>query len=243
MMGWEKDFLQSAIETCTNVSGEIQDCPLFDIQSDSDSEQCFFDEPSVIADDNPAGPRDGLAINVPIQAGPGYATTYSVVGASAATSIKPSQATSAYSSAVRSASANVPTLTYSSATETKSDKYGGGILMVATDSSSAPESSSAVASSYQQKEAVVSTSAAISTSVALSTSVAASTVTAAPSLESAAAYNPNIVATSYITKGNEVVEVMIEEVEVTVTATASPTAQHKRHLNQHRRGRRDFARR
>ncbi|KAJ9625496.1 hypothetical protein H2203_004253 [Taxawa tesnikishii (nom. ined.)] len=74
------------------------------------------------------------------------------------------------------------------------------------------------------------------------TSSRASAVTAAPSLKSAAAYSPKIIATSYLTEGNEVMEVMIEEVEVVVTVTASPTAKHKRHFNQHRRGRRDLAR-
>ncbi|KAH0122003.1 hypothetical protein KCU82_g22542, partial [Aureobasidium melanogenum] len=33
-MGWDSsDFLQSAVDTCTNASGQIQDCPLFDIQT------------------------------------------------------------------------------------------------------------------------------------------------------------------------------------------------------------------
>ena len=70
MMGWQsEDFLQSAIDTCTNLSGEIEDCPLFDIQSDSDSAQCTFDMPSVLKNDQAEGPREGLPVDIPIQYG------------------------------------------------------------------------------------------------------------------------------------------------------------------------------
>ncbi|KAG9676634.1 hypothetical protein KCU99_g3545, partial [Aureobasidium melanogenum] len=209
-MGWDSsDFLQSAVDTCTNASGQIQDCPLFDIQTEAQEQQCTFNTVDAIKDDNPLGPRDGLPIAVPIQSGPAYASLYPVVLAgdetqAAATSTKASsQVTSAASS-----SAVVPTLSYTPGTSSVTDNYGGGILRANT------------ASSYIQTES-------------------ASTVTAPASLANAETdANGNIVATSYYTSGNQVMEMMIEEVDVTVTATAVETANAhaRRHIGkEHRR--------
>ncbi|KAH0151473.1 hypothetical protein KCU67_g10250, partial [Aureobasidium melanogenum] len=209
-MGWDSsDFLQSAVDTCTNASGQIQDCPLFDIQTEAQEQQCTINTVDAIKDDNPLGPRDGLPIAVPIQSGPAYASLYPVVLAgdetqAAATSTKASsQVTSAASS-----SAVVPTLSYTPGTSSVTDKYGGGILRANT------------ASSYIQTES-------------------ASTVTAPASLANAKTdANGNIVATSYYTSGNQVMEMMIEEVDVTVTATAVETANAhaRRHIGkEHRR--------
>ncbi|KAF2157539.1 hypothetical protein K461DRAFT_299390 [Myriangium duriaei CBS 260.36] len=81
MMGWEStDFLQQAVDTCTNLSGNIQDCPLFNIQSDATAAQCTFDVPEAVANDNVSGPRSGLPVSVPIQSGPAYATSFPVFG-------------------------------------------------------------------------------------------------------------------------------------------------------------------
>lgn len=225
MMGWDEDFLQSAVDTCTNLSGEIQDCPLFDIQSDDDAAQCLFDVPDVLADDNPAGPRDGLPVSVPIQSGPEYATTYPVYGASDYSSAT-SKASSATTTSAASSSAVVPTLSYSSATSTVTDKYGGGIL-------------AAVSSSYVP-DATYTSSAAASSEAASETPT--TTVTVAPTAAQTAG---NIVATSWITRGNEVIEMYVQEVEVTVTATSTPTAaaKHRRHLQQHVQRREKHARR
>lgn len=209
-MGWDSsDFLQSAVDTCTNASGEIEDCPLFNIQSEADQGQCTFDEPSEIKGDNPLGPREeGLPIAVPIQSGPSYATKYPIILAgdetqAAATSTKASsQTTQAPSSAI------VPTLSYASGTSSITDKYGGGVLIANT------------ASSYVQ------------------TSASVSTVTKAASLADAAETDAagNIIATSWYTSGNQVMQMMIEEVDVTVTATAVETAHARRHLGkEHRR--------
>ncbi|GAB7351152.1 hypothetical protein MBLNU459_g1605t1 [Dothideomycetes sp. NU459] len=220
-MGWNsQDFLQSAVDTCTNASGEIQDCPLFDIQSDSVAAQCTFKEPDELSDDNPLGPRDGLPISVPIQSGPAYASTYAVVLANDATvSSASSAAASTTSSAAQSSqtSAVVPTLSYSAATASVTDQYGGGILVANTAATYVPsDTSSAAASSTVESSA------------------AAPAVTSAASLESAVASN-NAVATSIWTSGNQVIEMMIEEVDITVTATAmvTPNAKNRRHLQEH----------
>ncbi|KXT04874.1 hypothetical protein AC578_3437 [Pseudocercospora eumusae] len=67
-----------------------------------------------------------------------------------------------------------------------------------------------------------------------------SSSTAAPAVTSAPAYTPPAddgVTTTYITKGHEVIEMVIEETEVTVTASQSAPAgyahKHKRHLEKH----------
>ena len=214
-MGWDSvDFLQSAVDTCTNASGLIEDCPLFNIQTEAEEGQCKIKDVAEIADDNPLGPReDGLPVAVPIQSGPDYATVYPVVLAgdatqSAAASSTKAAASSQITSAASSASAVVPTLSYTPGTSSITDKYGGGILLANT------------ASSYVQTESL-------------------STVTAAPSLADAETDAAgNIIATSWYTSGNQVMEMMIEEVDVTVTATAVETANAhaRRHIGkEHRR--------
>lgn len=49
MMGWEEDFLQQAVDTCTNQSGRIQDCPLFDIISETEARACSMKLPSELS--------------------------------------------------------------------------------------------------------------------------------------------------------------------------------------------------
>jgi hypothetical protein len=105
-------------------------------------------------------------------------------------------------------------LSYTPGTSSVTDKYGGGILLAET------------ASSYVQSPTAV-------------VSVSASTVTAAASLADAETDAAgNIIATSWYTSGNQVMEMMIEEVDVTVTATAVETANAhaRRHVGkEHRR--------
>jgi hypothetical protein len=43
-MGWEQDFLQQAVNTCTNPSGLIQDCPLFNVVDESVATQCHLED-------------------------------------------------------------------------------------------------------------------------------------------------------------------------------------------------------
>ncbi|KAG9572022.1 hypothetical protein KCU97_g15700, partial [Aureobasidium melanogenum] len=157
----------------------------------------------------PLGPRDGLPIAIPIQSGPAYASTYPVVLAGDETqAAATSTKASSQVTSASSSSAVVPTLSYTPGTSSVTDKYGGGILRANT------------ASSYIQTES-------------------ASTVTAPASLANAETDAAgNIVATSYYTSGNQVMEMMIEEVDVTVTATAVETANAhaRRHIGkEHRR--------
>jgi hypothetical protein len=218
-MGWDSvDFLQSAVDTCTNASGQIEDCPLFNIQTEAEEGQCKIKDVAEISGDNPLLNTNGLPIAVPIQSGPSYATNYPVVLAGDATQAAASSTKAAASSSkaaassqitsAASASAVVPTLSYTPGTSSITDKYGGGILLANT------------ASSYVQTASL-------------------STVTAAASLSDAETDAAgNIVATSWYTSGNQVMEMMIEEVDVTVTATAVETANAhaRRHVGkEHRR--------
>lgn len=62
MMGWDEDFLQKAVSTCTNDSGRIEDCPLFDVITKSEAERCEMEKPlpKELAGENVKGPMPKL---------------------------------------------------------------------------------------------------------------------------------------------------------------------------------------
>ncbi|KAA8573389.1 hypothetical protein EYC84_004975 [Monilinia fructicola] len=130
IMGWDVDFLQSAVDTCTNLSGRIEDCPLFDIQDESVWGTCSIDIPSNIKGDDVTGPMDALPGDNPIQSGPGLATSGSIpVNTGKASSTKSSStSTKASSSKATTTSAVVPTLPYSagSSIAATAGAYGQG---------------------------------------------------------------------------------------------------------------------
>jgi len=66
MMGWDEGFLDEAVKTCTSESGEIQDCPIFTLQSDEKADQCKTTEFHIDLRDDCAGPRKGLCGPNPI---------------------------------------------------------------------------------------------------------------------------------------------------------------------------------
>lgn len=211
MMGWPSaKFLQDALDTCTNESGEISDCPLFTIQSDEVGAECTFPMPSVLDDDNVMGPRNGLPVDVPIQYGPANATEYPVAGRTgvSTSSMAVSSAPSTFSEG--------PTLSYTAANPSVTSTAQGGIIVDAATSIA-----SSAASVWSSSDGASSAASAPSSSV-----------TAAASLDDAGS-SPEIVSTTYMTSGNEVVEMVIEEVDVTVTATPSAGAKHRRHLQKH----------
>lgn len=83
IMGWEsEELLQNAMNTCRSMTGQVKNCPLFDLQSMEDQQNCHFAMPDALIHDNPTGPRNGLAVDVPIQYGPQEATSYPVAGQS-----------------------------------------------------------------------------------------------------------------------------------------------------------------
>ena len=123
--GWDIDFLQSAVNTCTNPSGLISDCALFNIQTQDKAAQCHFQTPDALKNENCAGPVQGLPGNVPIQSGPGLASTLNP-GSTGGYSAAPSSTAKATVT-----SAIVPTLSYKAPTSAATDSYGGGISIAA----------------------------------------------------------------------------------------------------------------
>ncbi|KAH0564959.1 hypothetical protein GP486_001653 [Trichoglossum hirsutum] len=74
--GWDPDFLQSAVTNCTNPSGQVEDCQLFNstLQSESEQQKHKIAIPPELQSDDCIGLRSGLPGNVPVQSGPGYAS-------------------------------------------------------------------------------------------------------------------------------------------------------------------------
>jgi len=130
MAAWDEGFLQKAVNQCTNPSGRVEDCAIFDLQSDSDSQQCTFQPPAVLANDNPQGPRQGLPGNVPVQAGPQAATPLSGGVSAQSTDLA---ATSSYLSLLFSSTAQslVPTSQVFISASSATDMYGGGLVVAA----------------------------------------------------------------------------------------------------------------
>ncbi|PHH85187.1 hypothetical protein CDD83_781 [Cordyceps sp. RAO-2017] len=63
--GWDEAFLQKAVKTCTNQSGRIEDCPLFDILSESEVSNCAMQAPlpQALHKENVEGPMMKLPGN------------------------------------------------------------------------------------------------------------------------------------------------------------------------------------
>ncbi|PSK36616.1 WSC domain-containing protein 2 [Elsinoe australis] len=229
MMGWDSvDFLQQAVDTCTNLSGNIQDCPLFDIQTDATASECTFKEPSVLKGDNVAGPRDGLPVNIPIQAGPGYATKYPIVGNKDASS-------TVGGSTNIPAPSSMPTLPYTPGPS--STGMPALSPLPSSYSSAAPAPSPAPSSSPTQS--------AYSAPPASPTPAPTTAAPVVPVTPESVAELP-VVGTSYVTNSNEVLEIVYVQKYVTVTETASASSaapyngkmrrhlrEHKRHIHEH----------
>lgn len=60
-MGWEEDFLQAAVDQCTNPSGLIEDCPLFNVVDQSVAMQCHLEDmPANLRKEDGNGPFSQL---------------------------------------------------------------------------------------------------------------------------------------------------------------------------------------
>lgn len=186
IMGWSSsDFLGNAINTCTSSSGQVQDCPLFTLQSDDEAAKCKFAMPEDLDGDDCAGPREGLPVGVPIQYGPEPATAYAHGAAGAASPA------------------------------TYSGKPSGG-----AKATSALPTNPAAESKLSSIQSAIAPSAYSSKP---SKATSAPTTTAARAYKSSASSDDDCT-TKYITNGYEVVEMVIVETDVTVTATAPAAA-------------------
>lgn len=70
VMGWDKNILQKAVDECTNDSGRVEDCPVFQLYPDSTAEGCKI-APKV--NEDVQGPMQKLLGCNPVQEGPGEA--------------------------------------------------------------------------------------------------------------------------------------------------------------------------
>ena len=86
-MGWDQDLLQRAVDQCTNDSGRVEDCPVFNLIPDSQAEGCRI-EPEV--DEPVSGNLTALPGCNPVQPGP---TAKPQSGCGAPTTITPSKET------------------------------------------------------------------------------------------------------------------------------------------------------
>ncbi|KAI9367308.1 hypothetical protein BJX61DRAFT_317305 [Aspergillus egyptiacus] len=73
MHGWEPGVLEEAVKTCTNPSGRVEDCPVFDLQSDFLQSFCTFDVPDDLDSEELEKIEGGLPNKLAIEWGPEYA--------------------------------------------------------------------------------------------------------------------------------------------------------------------------
>lgn len=249
MMGWDVDFLQDAVDTCTNPSGEIEDCPLFTIQSLADAQACQIDIPADLASDNTAGP----AASLPGSVAPfgDYMDVTMLETYNPALSFQPTS------------------------TEGLEGGFGAGTVVAQNAGATGDAAAAPVPTTPSSPAAGVAATTAVNaqivanihsdnvfvSSVASSSPVAAppspspspsspSSVTTAPPSSPSGETHVNVISTQYITAGNMVTEILWEETIVYVTEdpetivttiTTTPAAAVKprfhNHLRRHRRGR------
>lgn len=72
IMGWDSTnfTLQEAVDTCTNLDGEIESCPLFTVISEAEQESVHMDLPSIVAKEDVNGPLDEIPGGVTLAWGP-----------------------------------------------------------------------------------------------------------------------------------------------------------------------------
>ncbi|CZR56548.1 related to glyoxal oxidase precursor [Phialocephala subalpina] len=217
MMGWEEDFLQQAVDTCTNLSGQIEDCALFTIQDSSVYGNCNVTLPSAIAKENVVGAVSTMPGNPVIAYGPGYASGAAAGGNSA----------TATAGGVAGTTQSAMTLSYSAGISlASSESYvPGGIFAVSTGAS------------FALSTAATSTPTSSPSVAATSPTTAAAAFVAASIVESA---GPSYFSTAYQTLDPNTVEEILwleEVITVTEASTATVTVPaRKRHLHGHRRG-------
>ncbi|KAI1258422.1 hypothetical protein F5Y18DRAFT_421401 [Xylariaceae sp. FL1019] len=239
MTGWDEDFLQEAIDTCTNESGELTDCGQFTsngpIQTEAEMQECKFDMPLLLqSEDDGGSDMKSLPGDVQVQNGPepasqaGSGGVIGQISSAIGGILHPSDSTTASSasSATPSTSTSEPTTTSTptSAPSSSSSALGGAFIQ------SSPEGLGI--------EAVTSTTSS-------SASTPAPTTTSAPQYTSELGVEYIPVSTQTLTQGGVVQEIIWEEPVVhvtedtTTTVTATGVAPQKRrvhgeHIARHR---------
>ncbi|KAK1983975.1 hypothetical protein LZ30DRAFT_748238 [Colletotrichum cereale] len=219
MSGWDEQFLQSAVNTCTNLSGRIEDCPLFDIQDEAATRTCQMKVPSVLSLENVTGPVPILPGNVAITFGDGHSE-------GGAAPIIPSPV-------VPSSVPAPPALTYKPGkTATANPLPGEVFLETANKPYGSPSSSSTMTTTEPTPTPII----------------VQVTPPPPPPPSSSSQPTMSFASTQTITNGNVVSIIYWEEevvyvteyeditstYTVTPTPTPSPALRAKRHLHQHR---------
>lgn len=234
--GWDVDFLQSAVDTCTNPSGEVSDCPLFDIQDDSDAKQCFFDMPEQLQEDNCEGPRDGLCGGVPVQHGPEYASELTP-----GLTVQPTASKTQKSSSVSTQESKMPSeLGYRPGTSVITDNVGGSVTVaqVKKPTTETPEKAAepTKTSSTLTKAASSASQGGFGGNEMVNAQAApSSSITPTPELPE----GHKLVSTSTWTSGGALYVVAYEEVYVTTTVPVVVTEIHKQKHRRHAHHRHD----
>ncbi|KAK2056449.1 hypothetical protein LY76DRAFT_153290 [Colletotrichum caudatum] len=209
MAGWDENFLQSAINTCTNLSGRIEDCPIFDIQDEGAAAQCEMKIPNFLSTENVTGPDTSLPGNVAITFGDG-----SSEGGGAAPVIP--------SSSVSSSAA--PALTYKPGKTATSNPLPGEVFKETGKMAYGVPLSASTTEPAPTPILEQVTPAPSSTSQPSMSCVSIQTVTSA-NVVSVICWEEEVV---YVTYYEDIVST------TTVTPTPSPVLRAKRHLHQHR---------
>ncbi|KAI9890318.1 MAG: hypothetical protein M1814_004228 [Vezdaea aestivalis] len=215
MTGWDVDFLQQAIQTCTNESGKIEDCPLFagHIQTVAQKAACKIEVPPQLRSENVKGPMKVLPGNCPVQEGPAYANK---MGAPTSDVPEPKSAVIPTAVASKPEATLVPT-------PTDKDQLGG--IFAAKSSSSLSSSSPPPVAKIQEQNPPLPPPPS-------------TTPPPPPSSTPSKTYAKTIIRTVSGVVVQEFVDEIIVYVTQDITATVSPTPiphKHRRNvLNQHR---------
>ncbi|KAI0459952.1 hypothetical protein F5B21DRAFT_203547 [Xylaria acuta] len=236
MAGWDQSFLQEAIDTCTNDSGELSDCGLFTsngpLLSEDEQRDCKFKTPLLLAAENAAAKiMTELPGGVQIQDGPESATPPSgPLG----------QLTSLISDVfggntpTTTTSSSIPPSTFSTSTPATSSEIQSGGAFIENPTSATP-------SAPDLGIAAVSTTTSFSST---STSILPTT-TSAPQFTSEPGVSYEVVSTQTITGADLVQEIVwmqpvvyVTEESVTTVTIPGPAPQKVRkardHVLQHR---------
>lgn len=256
--GWEDGVLEAAIEQCTNDSGMIQDCPVFQghIQSQDEQNACQLAKlPAKIAKEQVSGiVGDSLPGGVQIQYGPEPATQANPAAPSTTVAVP----TASYSPASSGALSAIPAGIFKESSTSDSAAASPTTPTAALATTPTPAAPTSVAASTSEA-APASSSAAVEPSIAapglkeVSAATQAPAVTPAPASPAVDDHLP-IVSTEYVTNGNVVSEVVWQEAvvyvtesnELTVTVTVPSTSsiqavrrvRRSGHLHRHMHGQR-----
>ncbi|RYP67675.1 hypothetical protein DL770_008571 [Monosporascus sp. CRB-9-2] len=210
MTGWDEDFLQEAVDRCTNPSGELFDCPVFmengPLRTEAEQNQCTLEYPDPECDVD-------STTSVVFKALPGNVDVNDTPGATTKSAGFFDHFTSAFGfgSDKETTTHTAPTLSYSPAPSSGVIGMPGGAFIETTASSASSTSASDFAAE------------AIPTPPPTTSAPPLPTVTSEPGV------SYQVVSTETVTQGNQVEEIVWKEAVVyvtedSVTTTVTPAA-------------------